>query len=240
MTPSIRFSRGHVTRYQRVLERSVGEESLAAFFELAWRVVNPSTPLEVGPHVDAMCHHIQGQLEDRDRALHDPTFTMRAQNLLINIPPRCLKTTVLVVATVWCWLRWPSMKILYLSTNPRVSINGARMARDLLHSPWFQQTFRPQWQVRDDQEALLSLGNTATGVRVSRGLGSQVVGEGADWICIDDPHGMTDSDNDIRSTIETYDAAVANRINNPRTSIRTAIMQRFREFDFSGHVLSPP
>jgi hypothetical protein len=48
---------------------------------------------------------------------------------------------------------------------------------------------------------------------------------------------MADTENEITKTVDDYNAAVANRINDPRTSIRTAIMQRFRERDFSGHVL---
>jgi hypothetical protein len=237
MALSIEFQRSRIERYRRVLEASVCVESLHDFFEPAWRVINPSTQLQGGPHVEAMCKHIQWQLEDRDHAMRDPAFTMRAQNLLINIPPRCLKTTVLVVATVWCWLRWPSMKILYLSTNPRVAHESARTSRDLIQSAWFQATFEPPWQIREDQEALLSFGNTAGGSRASRGLESKITGEGADWICIDDPHDMADTDNEIGKTVERYDSTVANRINDPRTSIRTAIMQRFRDFDFSGHAL---
>lgn len=115
--------------------------------------------------------------------------------------------------------------------------NGARSARDLILSPWFQGELAPPWLLRGDQDALLSFGNTLGGERASRGLNSMITGEGADWICIDDPHDMRDTEYEMQQTIEGYDAAVANRLNDPRTSIRTAIMQRFREHDFSGHVL---
>lgn len=223
---------------EQLLESSICMESLFAFFTRAWEVTNPGTKLESGRHIQAMCDHIQWQLEDRARAINEPTFVMRAQNLLINVPPRSLKTSVLVFATVWCWLRWPAMRILYLSANPRVAQDGARSARDLIVSDWLQRTFRPSWTLREDQEALISFGNTSGGARVSRGLNSMITGEGADWICIDDPHDMRDSDYEIGVTIAGYDSAVANRINDPRTSIRTAIMQRYREFDFSGHVLA--
>lgn len=217
--------------------RSVCLESFRDFFEHAFSITNPGTVLQMGPHIVAMLDHIQWQLEDRDRALRDPTFVMRAQNLLINVPPRSLKTTVLVFATVWCWLRWPTMNILYLSANPRVAQDGARAAQDLIVSEWFQQTMAPAWSLREDQNALVSFGNTLGGIRRARGLDSMITGEGADWICIDDPHDMRDTEHEIRMTINGYDSAVANRINDPRTSIRTAIMQRFRDNDFSGHVL---
>jgi hypothetical protein len=223
--------------YRTSLLRSICTESFVDFFAHAFAVANPGTPLQLGHHIAAMCQHIQWQLEDRDRAMREPSFVMRAQNLLINVPPRSLKTTVLVFATAWCWIRWPSTKILYLSANPRVSLDGARSARTLLQSEWFVETFRPGWSLREDQESLGSLGNTAGGTRAARGLSSVVTGEGADWLCIDDPHDMRDTEHEMSMTILGYDAAVANRLNDPRTSIRTAIMQRFRERDFSGHVL---
>lgn len=209
--------------------------SLARFVREAFPVVE-TQPLEWGKHLDAMTSHIQWQLQDRGRAIVDPSFEMRAQNLVINVPPRCLKTVTLTLANVWAWLHWPDMRILYLSANPRVAIESARMARDLILSPWFQGTFRPRWRLRLDRDAITSFGNTAKGSRVSRGLESTVTGEGADWQCIDDPHDVRDSRLEIEKAVAGYKGAVANRVNNPRTSIRTAIMQRVHELDWTAQV----
>lgn len=211
--------------------------NLYSFFKYGWKVIN-SAPFEDGPHIRALCDHVQKQLEERAKALADPAYQIRAQALLINVPPRCLKSSILVYATAWAWLRWPTIKIMYLSSNPRVSQNGARWFRTIITSPWFQETFRPEWKIRTDQDALSDMGNTAGGTRIARGLDSAIVGEGCDWLCVDDPHDMTDSTDQVRATLDNYDAAVANRINDPRTSLRTFIMQRYVPGDFAARILS--
>ncbi len=167
-----------VEALRKKIRRRRMRESLAEFFKAAWAHMKPGTTLEWGPHIQAVCDHIQWQLEDSARAKADPSFKMRAQNMLINVPPRSLKTSVLTYATVWAWLRWPDLRIMYLSANPRVAWNSARDARDLIISHWFQTTFEPEWKIRTDQNALTDLGNTAGGARISRGLDGAVTGEG--------------------------------------------------------------
>ncbi len=208
--------------------------NLAEFVKCSWHVSN-HVELEWGPHVETMCWHIQQQLEDSFKARRSG-FKMRAQNLLINIPPRSLKTTVLISANAWAWLHDPTLQIMYLSANPRVAVNSARAFRDLVASPWFQN-FEIKWQFRSDQDALSDMGNTAGGKRMARGLDSTIVGEGADWICIDDPHDIRDAPSQIKKTCEGYDSAIANRLNDPRSGIRTCIMQRVDVGDLADHVL---
>lgn len=220
--------------------------SFVVFFRRAWRELHPSTPLEWGPHIEAVCFHVETQLRDRWRAKDDPAFAMRAQNLLINVAPRSLKSTILALACAWAWLHEPTMAILALSANPQVSLVNARLTHTLIQTAWYQ-SLPHSVSLNSDRSALTDFGVmyrrdgelVAGGSRVCRGLDSNITGVGSDWIQIDDPHDVRDSEENIRTTVEGYDAAVHNRINNPRISIRTAIMQRFRVDDFSGHMLEP-
>lgn len=239
----------------RQLDEAACRASLYEFFRLAFKITNPGVELEDGKHIQAVCDHVQWQLEDRAECVANKRQKLKVQNLLINIPPRSLKTTILTCATVWAWLRWPTLKMMYLSANPRVASTSARMARDLMNSTWFKATFKPSWQVQDldeegnplpdarepdpqleirqDQDALSDMGNTLGGARYARGLASQITGEGCDWLIIDDPHDVKDGLERVAKAVEDYDGAVANRLNNPRTGIRTLIMQRVRTNDLS-------
>jgi phage terminase large subunit-like protein len=229
------------------------------FFRRAWLEIHPSTPLEWGPHIEAVCFHVETQLRDRWRARDDLSFAMRAQNILINVAPRSLKSTILALACAWAWLHEPTMAILALSANPQVGLTNSRIVHTLIQTPWYQSlpgavTLNPERSALTDFGVLGRKRNAkgelehddngrplwiAAGSRVCRGLDSNITGIGSDWIQVDDPHDVRDSEENIRTTVEGYDAAVHNRINNPRLSIRTAIMQRFRVDDFSGHVLEP-
>lgn len=226
-----------ITLDQIVAERS--RRSLAYYVRHQWeRTLLASTLLEWGPHLDAICDHIQGQLEDAERKRRDPLITVRAQNLLINCPPRCLKTLLLTLANAWAWIRWPWMQILYLSANEGVVLDSARLFRDVVCGDWYQRLFvKGKWKIRDDQDALKSIGNTAGGARRARTMGSDIIGLNADWLCADDAHSMDDSAEEIAKTCENYDGNISSRMNDPRTGIRTAIMQRCRRGDFSEHVL---
>lgn len=127
------------------IQRRKTRENFSLFFKAAWAANKPGIELQWGPHIQALCDHIQWQLEDRARAKEDPNFTLRAQDIVINVPPRSLKTTILTYATVWAWIRWPGLRIMYLSANPRVALNSAREARDLIHSTWFQRVHQAPW-----------------------------------------------------------------------------------------------
>lgn len=221
-------------------------ESLYEFLLGAWHEVEPGTTLEDGPHIRAVCDHIQLQLEDRAIALglmeKPPGWSgMRAQNLLIRIPPRCLKTIIVTVcATAWAWLRWPTMRILSLSSNPRVTSDASDKVRGLIRSAWYQQTFRPTWRIREDMDALSKFGNTAGGWRAARGMTSRITGEGADWLVIDDPHdGAEVYSKAKREAVNAkWRRSVSNRVNDPRYAIRTGVMQALHFDDWGQHRLA--
>lgn len=221
----------------------VGERcrrSLSKYVKEQWqRSPQVATKLEWGPHLDAICMHIQGQLEDAAARRENPLHLFRAQNLLINCPPRSLKTIILTFANAWAWIHWPWMQIMYLSATPQVVHDSARLFRDIVTGAWYQRLFvRGAWKIRDDQDALGSMGNTAGGARRSKGFGANILGLNSDWLCVDDAHSMDDSDDVIAGALANYDGNISSRMNDPRSGIRTAIMQRAARGDFSDHVLA--
>lgn len=219
------------------LDAAAARLDLAEFVKQAWPVIFPSVKLEWGPHLDAVCLHVQRQLEERAMALRDSEHKVKGQRLGINIPPRTGKTLMVqVFATAWAWIRWPEVQILCLSANITMLKQSALQFREIINSSWYQSRFQPSWRIRDEQDATLDVGNTSGGVRRGRGFGSQVIGLGCDWMIIDDPHGADDSEREVATAIEAWDTSLGNRINDPRTTIVTLVMQRLRERDLSGHL----
>lgn len=229
----------------RELDALDATESLYKFLLGAWPELEPGTMLEDGEHIRAVCSHVQAQLEDRAIALGlmpkpEGWVKMRAQNLLIRIPPRCLKTVIVTVcATAWAWLRWPTMRILSLSSNPRVTSEASDKVRSLIRSDWYQQTFRPTWRIREDMDALTKFANTAGGWRGARGMTSRITGEGADWLVIDDPHDGAEvySKAKREAVNKKWRTAISNRVNDPRYAIRTGVMQALHFDDWGQHRL---
>lgn len=210
--------------------------SLLKFVEYAWPSMSMGVPFELTWHIVALCFHLQRQLEDRAAAM-EAGVPQLIHDLLVNIPPRTLKSTILSCATAWAMLRWPSIKIGCLSVNPRVSYNNALQVRTLILSRWFA-SLEPGWKISADQGSVSAFATTEGGLRMARGFDSNVVGEGFDWLIIDDPHDPRDTEYEIQQVLDGWDVAVASRVTDARYSIRTCVMQRVRELDFSSHVLA--
>jgi predicted phage terminase large subunit-like protein len=212
-----------------------GQGALHRFLIGAWPEIEPGTAFEDGELIEAVCDHLQRQLEERAVAHGAPapewlgwTGRQRAQNLLIRQPPRTLKTVIsTIAATAWAWLRWPTMRILSLSSNPRVTSDSADRVRSLVRSAWYQHTFSPKWSIREDMDALTKLGNSAGGWRAARGMQSRITGEGCDWMLIDDPHdgGEVYSKAKRQAVLSRWENALKSRLNNLGFDIRTGVMQ---------------
>lgn len=214
--------------------------SLHEYVRAAWGELELGAEFEDGPHIKAICDHIQWQVEDRMIATgylaRPPGWKKaRAQNLLIRIPPRCLKTTIAsILAPSWVWLRWPWLTIFALSANPRVSQDSAHASRQVIASDWYQQTFKPTWQIDPDQDSVHKFANTAGGWRKSRGVSSRVLGEGANWMILDDLHDGEEvySVAKREAVHRKWSTGLASRLNDVRYDIRTGIAQALHHDDW--------
>ena len=209
--------------------------SLAEFVGAAWSIVE-STPLVWNWHMDAICDHVQAQLERGNEG------KPKVQKLLINVPPGTSKSLILNVFTpAWMWLWSPSWRVICASANPRIVLRDSVKCRDLILSEWYKKTFKPRWKLADDQNAKGSYKNTRGGWRVSFGAGSSsITGEHADALIVDDLLDASEAHSkQARDTINNWwDQAAGNRLNSLKTDTCTMIMQRLHEEDPSGHVLS--
>jgi predicted phage terminase large subunit-like protein len=139
----------------------------------------------------------------------------------------------------WCWLHEPSTKFICLSVNEDATLRDGRMSRDLIKSEWYQRTFRPRWTLKTDQDAISNYGNSVGGERLSKPSGSEVVGLRGDILILDDPNNPKEAENKVeRNKInELYNTNIANRVNDPRRSLRIGVQQRVNVDDWSGWVI---
>jgi predicted phage terminase large subunit-like protein len=238
------------------IEAEKCRRSLSYFVRKAWLRINPGIVLHWGWHLEEICKHVQAMLEEWIKAQQDPSYRMKAQNLIVNCPPRALKSTIVsICAPAWMWLRWPSWKALFVSANPRVAVRDARACRALIEDPWYQQLRNTlserfedgtqeresfSWSLDQGHNADTDFANTSGGVRMAMGFSAIVTGLGGDAIFVDDPNDMKKVVSEVeRSRInDTWDLSLCNRINDYDRSIRVMIMQRGHEIDLTGHWVS--
>lgn len=207
-------------------DREICRRSFAWFCRLAWHVLEPSTPLRWGWALDAMAAHLQ--------AVHEG----RIRNLLINVPPGCMKslmTSVFFPAWEWGAGGRPSLRFISTSHAERLAIRDNLKCRRLIESPWY----RERWPVvlEADQNAKGKFENTARGFRECMAFTS-MTGSRGDRVIIDDPLSVDAalSEAELENARTTFLEAVPTRVNDERSSI-IVIMQRLHENDTSGIIL---
>lgn len=164
--------------------------SFAEFVKQAWPTLEPGTHLEWNWHHQLMCDVLQAMFHawqdaktQRGRHQKVRSFDEYVRNAIFSVPPGSLKSRIIAVSfQPWCWLHEPSMRFICLSVNEDATLRDGRMSRDLIKSDWYQQTFRPHWSLKTDQDAISNYGNTHGGDRLSKPSGSEVVGLRGDCV----------------------------------------------------------
>lgn len=223
--------------------RRKASTSLYEFTAQAWHVIEPATPFRDNWHVGATCEHLE--------AVHHGQI----RRLLINIPPRFLKsTTVSVMYPAWTWIDRPAHKFLTGSYALKLAIRDSLKMRRLIQSPWYRERWgrgfnlsdNSDWgdpdgfELTNDQNQKMRFENDRSGYRIAFGFEGGVMGEGGDDVIIDDPHDRESAHSDLQRNgdIVTYREAITTRLNDPAKSAITIVMQRLHEHDLSGYVLA--
>lgn len=149
--------------------------SLQHFIISMWRYVE-TEKFVPGKHIDLICSHLQAVREGD------------IKRLLINIPPRCMKSlTVSVFFPAWCWLHEPTLKFLFASYSEALSIRDSVRCRRLIQSPKYQLLLRHRkldWILTTDQNTKTRFDNSKGGHRIATSVGGMLTGEGGDIICL--------------------------------------------------------
>ena len=201
--------------------------SLKQFLQTAWPIIEPS-PLVWGLHVDAVCEHLEAVTRGD------------IQNLLITIPPRHGKSTIVSVAwPCWEWITCPELRWLFASYAESLAIRDNVRSRRLIQSAWYQRHWSHVFQFAGDQNQKGRIETDRAGHRIAVGTGGSATGEGGDRLVIDDPHNLAEVESSAvrKGTLEWFDTVWSTRANDPKTTARIIIMQRSHCDDLAAHVL---
>jgi len=180
------------------------------------------------------------------RALND-VFYGKSNKLIINIPPRHGKTTLLINFIAWSLARHPDSNFLYVSLSHELASLATSEIKNIITSPYYKKVF--DVRLRDDSQAKDCFTTTAGGSVTAVGSGGTITGRGAGLrgvdrfggiICIDDIIKPSEASSDvIRNGINDwfYNTLLSRRNDGERTPI-VFIGQRVHEDDLAGHLLS--
>jgi hypothetical protein len=205
------------------------ERSFRAYLEPAWKVIEPATPFVGGYHVEAIADHLQA------------ISGGHLQNLIINIPPRHSKSSLVAVFwPTWEWISRPHLRYVSMSYAQHLSVRDSLKCRDLITSAWYQERWGGVYQLRADQNEKMYFRNTRGGWRLASSVGGVGTGEGGERLLIDDPNNALDAEKaetELDNVIAWWDGAMTSRANNPSTIARIIVQQRLHTADLTGHIL---
>jgi hypothetical protein len=138
----------------------------------------------------------------------------RIRRLIINVPPRHLKShLVSVTFPAWCLGHRPSLQFLCVSYAQDLADKLSRDCRRIMTSDWYQRLFATRLAPR--HQAVSEFETTRQGCRLATSVGGVPTGRGADMIIIDDPLKPEEalSQAQRRAANEWFDHTLYSRLN---------------------------
>ncbi|HEX3413773.1 MAG TPA: terminase, partial [Stellaceae bacterium] len=110
----------------------------------------------------------------------------KIRRLIINLPPRHLKSLLASVAfPAWCLGHDPSAQILCVSYAQDLADKLSRDCRHIVAGDWYRGIFPTR--LSPQRAAAPEFDTTAQGCRLATSVGGVLTGRGADIVIIDDP-----------------------------------------------------
>jgi predicted phage terminase large subunit-like protein len=201
--------------------------SFGAFAYAAYEVVHPGEPLVPNWHIDCICHRLagieSGQVPNR---------------LVINLPPRSLKSYLVSVALVaWMLGRNPCLRIICASYSEDLANKFSRDCRALMESRFYKRVFRTRLNPKKSTEGEFE--TTRRGYRLATSVGGTLTGRGGDVLIIDDSTKANDANSQValETANEWFRNTALSRLNSQSKSLIIVTQQRLHSNDLSGTLL---
>ena len=161
------------------------------------------------------------------------------KRLIINLPPRSLKSQLINVAfTAWTLAKSPKKKIISVSYSAELADEFARDTKRIMTSDWYKMLF-PKSQIANEQSSATDFKTHSHGGRFTTSVDGTITGRGGNLIVIDDPINTsnTTSETALNKVNEWYKKTLLSRLDNQETDSIVLMMQRVHENDLTGYLL---
>jgi len=218
---------GAIHAAQVLKQRRAMRNDFAPFLRMAFATVDPGAVYKHNWHIDLLSEYLTA------------CYKRQLTKLIINIPPRFLKSLTTTVAfPAWVLGLNPKEQILTGSYSGSLSTKHSVDCRAIIRRPWYQHCF-PELKIVDDQDTKTEFVTTERGYRVATSVKGTATGKGGNILILDDPIDpfKVHSKIEREATNDWLDSVWSSRKNDPNTSVEILIMQRVHQDDPTGHFL---
>lgn len=199
------------------------------FVRQVFRTVSPGDEYHHNWHIDAICDVLEAC---RRREI---------RRLIINIPPRSLKSIACTIAwTAWLLGHHPMRQVMAASYSKDLSYKHSMDTRLVMRTPWYRRTF-PKTIISEDQADKRKFVTTVRGQRLATSVGAATAtGEGGNYLILDDPLNPEQafSEKERQNANRWVGNTFMNRMNDKSKDVVVIIMQRLHADDVTGNRLA--
>jgi predicted phage terminase large subunit-like protein len=216
-----------ILRSDRVLLDAILRSELYSFVQAAFPVVSGGEALLRNWHLEAMCYALMRVMRGEIR------------RLIINVPPRSLKSIIASVVFVAFLLGHdPTRRIMCVSYAESLARKHAGDTRALMRSPLYRRLF-PGTRISPRKDTELEFMTTKGGFRLATSVGGTLTGRGGGLAILDDPMKPQDaySETSREAVKQWYSNTLLSRLDNKAEDAIVVVMQRLHIDDLVGHLL---
>jgi predicted phage terminase large subunit-like protein len=199
---------------------------LYTFMQRAFRELNPVTPFLHTWHNELVTSKLEACLRGE------------ITRLIINVPPRSLKSHVASVSfPAFVLGHNPSAQIICASYGQDLANKISSDSRTLINADWYKAMYSTR--LAPQKQSVQEFQTTQSGFRLATSVGGVLTGRGADFLIIDDPLKPDEalSETQRKAVNEWFDHTLYSRLNDKRQGVIIIIMQRLHQDDLVGHVM---
>ncbi|MBZ0148035.1 MAG: phage terminase large subunit [Pseudorhodoplanes sp.] len=214
-----------MTHSDQVVLDAALRNDFPTFLHRCMLTLNPGAPFLPNWHIDAIAYQLERVRTDQ------------VKRLIINMPPRYLKSLMVSVAFPAYLLGLdPSRRIFGISYGTELSDKHSGDFRSIVQSAWYRRAF-PKMQISRSLEGAVH--TTTRGFRKATSVGAAITGFGGDCFIIDDPQKPVDAKSDTQRNAlnQWFSNTLISRLDNKESGIIILVMQRVHLNDLTGYLL---
>ena len=199
-----------------------------AFLEKCFHTLNPGREFYQNWHHAATIH----QLERCRKG--------KTTRLMINMPPRHLKSIMVSVAfPAWLLGHKPGTRIICISYSDKLAKKFSRDCRKIMESKWYRELF-PGTRMDSKKNTETEIHTEKNGYRLATSVGGAITGMGGDYLIADDPMKADEAKSEAeRNRVRNwFTDAFYTRLDNPNEGVIICVMQRLHVDDPCGFLNS--
>jgi hypothetical protein len=199
-------------------------QDLVSFVQMCFDLLTPNKSLLMNWHIEAIAYHLE------------QVRVGKIKRLIINLPPRYLKSLITSVAfPAFVLGHDPTKRVIVASYVADLAVKLANDCRAIINSPRYKSTF-PGLQISRWKNTETEIVTTRSGFRLATSVDGSLTGRGGDIIIIDDPLKPADASSEVkRERVNTwFKETLYSRLDDKQTGAIIIVMQRLHNDDLCG------